>query len=169
MFRSTLPRGERLLLVLVQQAHGLVSIHAPARGATRDALRHRTVGNDVSIHAPARGATYDNNRAHVQHWFRSTLPRGERRRSFDGRNRWRGVSIHAPTRGATGDPGPVVRDLEVSIHAPTRGATEGGDGGPLMWRFRSTLPRGERRTLFQCLVVKQHYRPFSRTQSGPER
>ena len=35
-----------------------VSIHAPARGATRD-KQDLNVDAKVSIHAPARGATYD--------------------------------------------------------------------------------------------------------------
>ncbi len=58
----------------------MVSIHAPARGATcRVEHRHRP-DQFVSIHAPARGATL-RERAAVQ----STIP----------------VSIHAPARGAT--------------------------------------------------------------------
>ena len=60
------------------QPHRLVSIHAPARGATASTgvtIEH----NDVSIHAPARGAT-----GHKQHGPASSP-----------------VSIHAPARGAT--------------------------------------------------------------------
>ncbi len=55
-FQSTLPRGERpppgqdfLLL-------GGISIHAPARGATRRCWRCSETLS-ISIHAPARGAT----------------------------------------------------------------------------------------------------------------
>ena len=59
-----------------------VSIHAPARGATRS-LRLRNVPQDVSIHAPARGATYLTDFTDVYGF----------------------VSIHAPARGATGLPG----------------------------------------------------------------
>ena len=56
-----------------------VSIHAPARGATRQPVCRLRPPVSVSIHAPARGAT----------------PAGARRR------RRRRVSIHAPARGAT--------------------------------------------------------------------
>ena len=75
-----------------------VSIHAPARGATR--WLATIVADDVSIHAPARGATGE--------------LAGCRSDS---------VSIHAPARGAT----PAIRAVTVtrivSIHAPARGAT----------------------------------------------
>ena len=33
-FQSTLPRGERLVNVIPLSRHNVVSIHAPARGAT---------------------------------------------------------------------------------------------------------------------------------------
>jgi len=77
-FQSTLPRGER------QPRRGyvfeqiIVSIHAPAGGATYRAeiLRDTT---KVSIHAPAGGATD---------------------KSPDIRKEF-GVSIHAPAGGAT--------------------------------------------------------------------
>ena len=38
-FQSTLPRGERLSLVKFAPANVKISIHAPARGATRLAVR----------------------------------------------------------------------------------------------------------------------------------
>src|SRR5690606_7271981 len=77
-FQSTLPRGERLDDPDTDINEVEVSIHAPARGATRS---HAGAGRQpaVSIHAPARGATG---------W-----------RAVHGR-RWL-VSIHAPARGAT--------------------------------------------------------------------
>jgi len=78
LFQSTLPHGERLLMpiiisprllcfnprsrtgsdgISVKDAKArLVSIHAPARGATADHTR-KFCGFRVSIHAPARGAT----------------------------------------------------------------------------------------------------------------
>ena len=58
----------------------IISIHAPARGATK-------IGNvtrifcPISIHAPARGATALVNTSNRIHQFQSTLPRGERHRS----------------------------------------------------------------------------------------
>ena len=55
-FQSTPPRGGRLENVSIQVSE-LVSIHAPARGATANVIyeEYKAV---VSIHAPARGATY---------------------------------------------------------------------------------------------------------------
>ena len=99
----------------------MISIHAPARGATCDAGRLYQ-GGGISIHAPARGATATS-RAQVEATiFQSTHPRGVRRSvrvcagvwvDFNPRTRegcdyvthsefrWYFNSIHAPARGAT--------------------------------------------------------------------
>ena len=104
----------------------IVSIHAPARGATLQ-IRKRYLPQSVSIHAPARGAT--------SHPCDSP--------SIDK------VSIHAPARGATAiSSGATIRSF-VSIHAPARGAT------PLMsiqgapWRFNPRARAG--RDLVGCI------------------
>ena len=55
-FQSTRPRGARLPVTADGRLSAKVSIHAPARGATR-LLRPRHRPRQVSIHAPARGAT----------------------------------------------------------------------------------------------------------------
>ena len=114
--------GSDLLRRRAEQRLVDVSIHAPARGATRRPAA-AAVGIDVSIHAPARGAT--------RHLRR--LPSRER------------VSIHAPARGATSFL--VVKCLQnhVSIHAPARGATPDTPPPIDFAQFRSTLPHGERR------------------------
>ncbi len=79
---------------------GIVSIHAPAWGAT--ALLFLGYLHDiVSIHAPAWGAT--------------TICRRILRPS--------GVSIHAPAWGATHNEIPASDHASVSIHAPAWGAT----------------------------------------------
>ena len=77
------------------------------------------------------------------------------------------ISIHAPARGATGLPANTSHFPSISIHAPARGATlrlykfhsimmyfnprsrEGSDisrpeRASQLFRFQSTLPRGER-------------------------
>ena len=77
--------------------------------------------------------------------FQSTLPRGERRFLCRGKRLDNGISIHAPTRGATEVREIVEETVKISIHAPTRGATLCRDVWRWMWRFQSTLPRGERR------------------------
>ncbi len=54
-FQFTLPRGERPSGAGFPPGADLVSIHAPARGATRSPFSPGVMR--VSIHAPARGAT----------------------------------------------------------------------------------------------------------------
>ena len=122
----------------------MVSIHAPARGATyldRLPIHH----HGVSIHAPRgvrqsalgayekvyqfqfthpRGVRPGRNPAAIKViMFQFTHPRGVRLRH---QSRWSHrcrVSIHAPARGATrGASGTAAQD-RVSIHAPARGAT----------------------------------------------
>ena len=56
LFRSTPPREGRRWIRRPIPIIGRVSIHAPTRGATRDAVGRRVIGH-VSIHAPTRGAT----------------------------------------------------------------------------------------------------------------
>ena len=77
-FQFTHPRGVRPLHIEIVPLPDIVSIHAPARGATHAVavIKHKA---EVSIHAPARGATQTSI---------ATCP-------FDY------VSIHAPARGAT--------------------------------------------------------------------
>ena len=124
----------------------MVSIHAPARGATTYAssgarsaswfqstrprgARPRVVRAlrreaAVSIHAPARGATSTAEVVRLQMVeFQSTRPRGARPGRHLSPGARRGVSIHAPARGATVLYGAGERVTEVSIHAPARGAT----------------------------------------------
>mgnify|MGYP006875923118 CR=1 FL=1 len=55
-FQSTHPRGVRPQLVTMRKATKLVSIHAPAWGATTAEELIQFFDN-VSIHAPAWGAT----------------------------------------------------------------------------------------------------------------
>ncbi len=55
-FQSTLPRGERQAADSIQARKGIISIHAPTRGAT-DINLSGIVATEISIHAPTRGAT----------------------------------------------------------------------------------------------------------------
>ena len=133
--------------------------------------REVRAGKDIiiSIHAPARGATgllQVTKRNAIK--FQSTLPRGERptirshflsfRCHFNPRSREGSDQMQAQKRAIL---------QRISIHAPARGATvagyakmlteedfnprsrEGSDVNPLprrgaSIRFQSTLPRGER-------------------------
>ena len=56
-FQSTRPRGARRDESDDGKYRAIVSIHAPARGATEDPQLEKT-SRQVSIHAPARGATW---------------------------------------------------------------------------------------------------------------
>ena len=100
-FQSTLPQGERPAGDSEHEWHAGISIHAPARGATKS----YPAGCDpdgISIHAPARGATkIPAITCHGHTRFQSTLPQGERRQSHIGLGLMLMISIHAPARGAT--------------------------------------------------------------------
>ncbi len=100
-FQFTHPRGVRRLVVGIGCEGGLVSIHAPAWGATYSMVR-KYFCNLVSIHAPAWGATDF-----------TDLVEEERR-----------VSIHAPAWGATKGLCEYLFRGGVSIHAPAWGATK---------------------------------------------
>ena len=99
-FHSTLPRGERLLLMM--RLYLLIPFQSTLpRGERRKRAGIRTNDINISIHAPTRGATSDC----------GGIPVGVV------------ISIHAPTRGATTDKGLSTIEEVISIHAPTRGAT----------------------------------------------
>ena len=101
----------------------LVSIHAPARGATRAAGSRRTVGR-VSIHAPARGATHVSQLASALAAFQSTRPRGARLLSLAIARSGKPEFQSTRPRGARPSTQTVSNGAwKVSIHAPARGAT----------------------------------------------
>ena len=113
-----------------------VSIHAPAWGATRTSQRHRCQGR-VSIHAPAWGATLATSPLSPLCAFQFTLPHGERRKGE--RDLPAGIRFNSRSRmGSDPGAGGAVRGEGVSIHAPAWGATR----TPTTPAF--TLPHGER-------------------------
>ncbi len=123
--------------------HVLVSIRAPARGAT-PCRRYAGRGPDVSIRAPARGATCRSGADHRSGLFRSAPPHGGRR-CLASRSRISGMFRSAPPHGGRRTSGTVniyVNGFDprprtggdvdrlcrgdgagVSIRAPARGAT----------------------------------------------
>ncbi len=121
-FQSTRPHGARLAPCVVAVHQLIVSIHAPARGAT-PAHRHpypgsdrfnpraRTGRDDRGDIAPRAGGGFN--------------PRARTGRDDAGARAWRWdeVSIHAPARGATDQLAVLPQREDVSIHAPARGAT----------------------------------------------
>ena len=144
-FQSTRPHGERHCKSNGQHSRDTISIHAPARGATRPS----SVTADsfsISIHAPARGATKLHEHSHntvfdfnprsrkgsdynvpiqaLKHAeFQSTLPQGERQWKGGADANGIAISIHAPARGATRHIATCSPIWKISIHAPARGAT----------------------------------------------
>ena len=120
-FQSTLPRGER---------------PEPETEAIR--------GFMISIHAPARGATQFVPLSLKKVEFQSTLPRGERRFMADNIDSLQIISIHAPARGATKQ---VLVTHMFYIFQSTLPRGERHirlTAGTFMGLFQSTLPRGER-------------------------
>ena len=55
----------------------------------------------ISIHAPAKGATCVTGLTPAPVAFQSTLPRRERRGLVEQSNKCKDISIHAPAKGAT--------------------------------------------------------------------
>ena len=99
----------------------VISIHAPARGATFCNLSLlRILAFQSTLPRGERPVFLPADFAHVR--FQSTLPRGERHRLT--------IIQHTPFR--------------ISIHAPARGATVHSTMQLHLLRFQSTLPRGER-------------------------
>ncbi len=100
-----------------------ISIHAPAKGATP--LRYAEIYDlNISIHAPAKGATMQ---AELQRTgygaFQSTLPRRERQRCPVPRTR----DTYFNPRSREGSDLAVDKDAVIkgiSIHAPAKGATK---------------------------------------------
>ena len=64
---------------MIYKKQGIISIHAPPRGAT-PRLRHQQHGRAISIHAPPRGATYYRTRGAEAWAFQFTPLREGRRR-----------------------------------------------------------------------------------------
>ena len=115
-FQSTRPRGARR--TSSDRRHDSASFNPRARAGRDDQAvhhRHAQVGV-VSIHAPARGATVRSRLRHGRTMFQSTRPRGARP---DGKRLpdTRLVSIHAPARGATS---PVRTPMMRSVFQSTR-------------------------------------------------
>ncbi len=177
-FRSTPPRGERRPSGVGREGCKAVSIHAPAGGATFAGLTPfaRARCFDPRPRGGSDGA--DLVQGVVADTFRSTPPRGERRRTVEDMWRELDVSIHAPAGGATTCARAPSLKTAVSIHAPAGGATDivRLTNDELM--FRSTPPRGERprrrkpmrpRRLFRSTPPRgeRRLRRSARSISGP--
>ena len=116
-----------------------ISIHAPARGATREA------GSGTE----STGNFNPRSREGSDHVWKMSI-----------KNRW-----HFNPRSREGSDTPEstgVLHVTISIHAPARGATKFAVTGRASEGFQSTLPRGERLCpMYGCLYI-QHFNPRSR-------
>ena len=77
-FQSTLPQGERPAAVIALSRESLFQSTLP-QGERRDYELVSYWQSIISIHAPARGATIPLYRTPACQLFQSTLPQGERR------------------------------------------------------------------------------------------
>jgi len=148
VFQSARPRGARRNLPRDSDHGRVVSIRAPAWGATPSSPRHPHAAR-VSIRAPAWGATPHTRPLDPHGEFQSARPRGARRPETEPASavikfqsaRPRGarleiqrlaggqrqVSIRAPAWGATRDGSSTsMSPFLVSIRAPAWGATRDG-------------------------------------------
>ncbi len=166
-FQFTRPRGARLDEAVYARLERLVSIHAPARGATTSSAARSPTRSSFQFTRP-RGArpssSWSSRRCSK---FQFTRPRGARQRSTDAQYADYWVSIHAPARGATParnarghnlrgfnsraregrDRATAFRRVEVAEFQFTRprGARRGAKrAGPQPARFQFTRPRGAR-------------------------
>ena len=162
-FQFTRPRGARREALRRALRRHRVSIHAPARGATRARRDDRAAGG-VSIHAPARGATSrGRGRPPARCGFNSRaregrdlfLPGARHRgrcfnsRAREGRDTKTGIPRRSPRcfnsrarEGRDGRRAERGRCGLVSIHAPARGATRIRETGVVERSFNSRAREG---------------------------
>ena len=168
IFQSTLPRRERLAVQVIDRYRHGISIHAPAKGATR--LQRFRLQENLKFQStlprrerrsrfhfvlasklfqstlPRRERQSELTRACCRLVFQSTLPRRERRgllryhvASFKNFNPRSREGSDSNVRNR----GPFV--FCISIHAPAKGATGRYWNVTYHKLFQSTLPRRERR------------------------
>ena len=139
-----LPRGERLQNASCTISAIIISIHAPARGATSEQQAQSAreyhfnprsrEGSDgkggmvqkmsiISIHAPARGATKTYENILSLEEFQSTLPRGERQEHDSVRLDLGKFQSTLPRGERLFEISGKYETVFISIHAPARGAT----------------------------------------------
>ena len=152
--------GSDALSILRPTTH-LISIHAPARGATLSVPSGR-ISIVISIHAPARGATPCVILLISLSAFQSTLPRGERPQPWSLHYTYL-ISIHAPARGATFFQGSHFRNVRYFNPRSREGSDE--ISTPSFLRSLDFNPRSREGSdiffLFHHLSIL-HFNPRSR-------
>ena len=163
----------------------IISIHAPARGATvpdtvcypgqHNFNPRSREGSDslavvqviisalISIHAPARGATSFNSSPTSSISISIHAPARGATRACCRRCYVSIISIHAPARGATHGVPPDRAILRISIHAPARGATEGECYDDKRAKISIHAPaRGATSLIRSRIMVYTYFNPRSR-------
>ncbi len=137
----------------------MVSIHAPARGATAHGDSSHAAIDEVSIHAPARGATSPQPSATMPlRTFQSTPPRGGRR---DAARELRSAAHQRfnPRPRAGGDAIDVSAMMSMRCFNPrprARGDRQLSHRRSRLQLFQSTPPRGGRRgSPFRVAAVRR--------------
>ena len=145
VFQSTLPRRER------RPANGRFRCAPPhfnprSREGSDIFRLPQSIRSDISIHAPAKGATRELRDA--DEWevlFQSTLPRRERLERKLHNKQTDIISIHAPAKGATSRPTSISSTAAFQSTLPRRERPP-TQATPTARHdtFQSTLPRRER-------------------------
>ena len=138
-FQSTHPHGVRLKEEFLALLDAIISIHAPAWGATASLFSCRPKWR-ISIHAPAWGATIDLMVAHCA-WI---------------------ISIHAPAWGATLTGAKTLFPAPFQSthpHGVRLGVTFFPYNAP---QFQSTHPHGVRQKSFSVFGTFCHFNPRTR-------
>ena len=122
-FQSTLPRRERLLIMLL--SNGIVPFQSTLpRRERRHHAYYSSYYNIISIHAPTKGATLSrHNKGLIINHFNPRSHEGSDKDIYLLKRLYK-ISIHAPTKGATSNVSDMIEQGHISIHAPTKGATK---------------------------------------------
>ncbi len=165
-FQSTLPRGERPHFAQARAIRAGVSIHAPARGATR--LFWPVIYLLIMFQStlPRGERPCRNPRATEGAGFQSTLPRGERRYTHLSELK-RLVFQSTLPRGERPNQAGHEKTRKRFQSTLPRGERHNGSVGKLgiIW-FQSTIPRGERLRGIKMLILKDFFPFFREPQSN---
>ena len=139
----------------------VISIHAPAKGATVTTPENCMLLQAISIHAPTKGGTPKSILFSFVTVFQSTLPRRERHEVSDH-------IVFCPDFNPRSREGSDFASRshkhprQISIHAPAKGATMMSWCWGKAIRFQSTLPRRERLVTVICCLTSGYFNPRSR-------
>ena len=144
LFQFTRPQGARRVEHLALMAPGDVSIHAPARGATRTTAAPGTPGGWFQFTRPQGARHAAAMREALVMVFQFTRPQGARPLTLRRRRVKQRFNSRA-RKGRDEDGRQDGYEVRVSIHAPARGATGVTMNAQSVSMFQFTRPQGARR------------------------